>query len=270
MSDILRDFSKTSVIEAMEENLNSLIYMLARWPRATVHIDEVIKWSVTDVPFPLFNSITSARLAPESVDTTVQSIIAQAKSRNVPLLWWVGPSTQPPDLVKYLEQHGFVCDEQSPGMAIDLVSLRVDLPAPAELTVSLVKDAQVLKQWSQAGVDGFGMPDVMVEANYDFMSHIDSSNICAYLGYLRGKPVATTLLILAAGVAGIYYVTTIPEARRQGIGTALVRTALVEARNRGYLIGVLQSSTMGLGVYRSLGFEEYCKIGQYIWSPEHV
>jgi len=23
-----------------------------------------------------------------------------------------------------------------------------------------------------------------------------------------------------------------------------------------------------VGVYRSLGFQEYCKIGQYVWAPE--
>ncbi len=270
MGAILSDFSKASIIPAMEENMNSLIYTLARWPRATVRNDEMIKWAITNVPFFLFNSIMDAHLTPESVDATVQSILTQAQSRNVPLLWWVGPSTQPADLATHLEQHGFVCEDQSPGMAIDLASLSEDLPAPEDFTVTLVNDAQTLKQWSDAMVIGFGMPDFTIEANYDFMRHMDGANVLAYLGYLRGKPVATSLLILAAGVAGIYCVSTIPEARRQGIGAALVRVPLQEARKRGYKIGVLQSSPMGFGVYRSLGFQEYCKIGQYIWSPEHA
>ncbi len=268
MSDILRDFSETSVIAAMEENMNSIIYMMARWPRATVRDDAVIKWSITNVQFPLFNSIMGARLAPGSVDTTIQSIIAQAKSRNVPLLWWVGPSAQPPDLAKHLEQHGFVCDDQSPGMAIDLARLKGNRLASEDLTVTRVSDMQSLKQWSDAMVIGFGMPDYTIEANYEFVSHADWSNIFAYLGYWRGEPVATTLLILAAGVAGIYAVATIPEARRRGIGAAVVRAALLEARKRGYQTGVLQSSPMGFGVYQSLGFLEYCKFGQYVWSPD--
>jgi len=87
---------------------------------------------------------------------------------------------------------------------------------------------------------------------------------------LDNKPVATSLLFLAAGVAGIYAVSTIPEARRKGIGAFMTQYPLVQARSKGYKIGVLQSSKVGVGVYRSLGFQEYCKISEYLWSPEQV
>jgi ribosomal protein S18 acetylase RimI-like enzyme len=58
---------------------------------------------------------------------------------------------------------------------------------------------------------------------------------------------------------------TIPEAQRQGIGSLMTAVPLREARSMGYRIGVLQSTKMGLNVYRRLGFQEYCTISIYLW-----
>ncbi len=208
-----------------------------------------------------------ARLPPEEIDNTVQSIIAQAKSRNVPLLWWTGPQTSPADLGKCLERYGFVNEDNMPRMAIVLASLKENLPTPAGFHVQRVKDDVTLKLWSQVCGAGFGMPDFAAEGFYDFISHAGLETVQVYLGWLDEKPVATSLQSLAAGVAGIYNVATLPEARRQGIGAVMTAFPLCEARAMGYKAGILGASEMGVGVYRSLGFQEYCQIGQYVWSP---
>ena len=84
---------------------------------------------------------------------------------------------------------------------------------------------------------------------------------------MAGEPVATATSFFAAGVAGVYCVSTVEPARRQGIGAAVTLAALREARDLGWSIGVLGSSEMGYGVYRRLGFREYCRIGLYEWRP---
>jgi GNAT superfamily N-acetyltransferase len=87
-----------------------------------------------------------------------------------------------------------------------------------------------------------------------------------YLGRVHGEPVATTTLFLGAGVAGIYFVFTLPAARRQGIGAAITLAALREAQRLTYRIGVSGSSPMGYPVYQRLGFQEYCRIALYEWN----
>jgi len=270
MNAILQDLSTSNLVAAIEENLFSLMPAFHKWPQAEVYDEAEIKWSITDIPFPIFNSIMRAQLAPAKLDATIQFIVSQAKLRNVPLLWWTGPTTQPADIGKLLAEHGFVDEGQMPGMAVILENLNENLPMPSGLTVQRVTDDETLKQWSQVCATGFGMPDFVGDAFCDFMHYVDPDTVLAYLGWRNGQPVATSLLLLAAGVAGIYNVATIPEARRQGIGAMMTLKPLRDARDRKYKVGILQASEMGADVYRSLGFEEYCKIGQYVWSPEHT
>jgi predicted acetyltransferase len=73
---------------------------------------------------------------------------------------------------------------------------------------------------------------------------------------------------VSAGLAGIYFVSAVEEARRQGIGGAIALAPLREAREMGYGVGVLGASEMGYPVYRRLGFQECCRIGLYEWRPD--
>jgi GNAT superfamily N-acetyltransferase len=268
MNDILRDLSTANLIKSIEENLFYLIPAFRGWPKAEVHEGAELKWSMTGVPFPLFNSILDARLEPERIGAAIQSLIGKAQSRKVPLLWWTGPTTQPADLGVHLRRYGFVSDGPLPGMAIDLAELRADLPTPTGFTVQVVRDKETLNQWSRVCVKGFELPDFVAEAFYDLMSYVDPDTTRAYLGWINDRPVATSLLILAAGVAGMYNVATIPEARRQGMGAIMTAAPLREARSRGYKAGILIATEAGEGVYRSLGFKEYCQIDQFLWFPE--
>jgi GNAT superfamily N-acetyltransferase len=185
------------------------------------------------------------------------------------MMWWTGPATQPPDLGMHLERHGFTYGGDEIGMAIDLTKLNEGQPTPSGLIIEQVDEGETLKQWCHVCTVGFGFPEFVSPAFFDLLSSIGFSAkvpIRHYLGRLNGEPVASSSLLLEAGVAGIYNVATIPEARQRGIGAQMTLEPLIEARSTGYKVGILQASDMGASVYSKLGFKEYCKIGTYIYK----
>ncbi len=273
MSEILQDVSEPALVTAIEANIFSLFPLFRAWSRAEVHEDSELLWTLTNIPFPLFNSVLRAQLAPETADATVEAAIARCKSRNVPMLWWTGPATRPADLGTSLEAHGFVYEGDSPGMAMDLATLNESMPVPPNLSVQLVGDTETLKQWCHVMVLGYEMPDFVESAMFDSFASIGlgpQQPIQHYLALLNGEPAAVSSLIFGAGVAGIYNVATLPAARRQGVGAAVTLAPLRAARALGYRVATLQSSSMGFNIYGRLGFREYCRLGQYVWTREHV
>ena len=116
---------------------------------------------------------------------------------------------------KYLEAHGLTFLDEELGLAADLQALNEDFPTPPGLTIKRVGDVETLKKWTHPFSIGFEFPEVAINGLFDiavavgFRTQVPWRN---YVGLLEGKPVACTELFLGAGVAGIYWVATVPEA----------------------------------------------------------
>jgi GNAT superfamily N-acetyltransferase len=260
-----------SMAQAVEANLFAFFQHLAHWPRVELHDDRDCCWMISDLPFPLFNSVLRARRPPDRADALISDRIAACRGRNVPMLWWTGPSTMPTDLGERLDRHGFLL-EGAVGMAADLQP-PIEAPAPdAAVAIEPVEDAATLTAWSRVLCDSFGAPPPFGEAFVDLASAIglgSRSPFRHFLARVNGQPAATGSLFLGAGVAGIYDVSTVPEHRRRGIGASITRAAMQEARALGYRMAILHSSALGAGMYRGLGFRDVCAIGQHVWAPEN-
>ena len=271
MQDILQISSPECLIPAIEANLSSWLPVFGNLGTYYADNPPGVKRAITDIPSALMNSVMDARLAPGETDETIQAILSDASTRKVPILWWIGPSSRPSDLSQRLEQHGFSFDDDTPGMWADLASLNESLPVPPGLSFQLAEDDASRQQWSLTMARANEVPPSSVGLVQDCWTRLlllaDPGTTFAYTAYLQGEPVATSLLFLAAGVAGIYSVATVPEARRKGIGAQVTLYPLLQARSMGYRIGVLQASEMGHNVYRSLSFQEFCRVQVYRWKP---
>jgi ribosomal protein S18 acetylase RimI-like enzyme len=180
--------------------------------------------------------------------------------------WLVGPGSRPADLGTRLQAHGLVLDGEAPGMALDLAQLPDADPLPSDGTIVEVEDDDGLARWIDTCVEGSELPGViasMLHSVHAQQPFRPAPDVHYFLAQRGSEPVATSLLVLGGGVAGIYCVATLPSARRQGIGSAVTAAALRVAQTQCYRVGVLLSSPMGLGVYHRLGFREYCTISLY-------
>jgi GNAT superfamily N-acetyltransferase len=274
MSTISQDPSSAAMAAAIEANLNATFSLLGTSPSTQLHDnDPDLRWYISPkVPFPLFNHVYFTRLSQqEDVDARIEEVRQHFAAHQVPFMWSVGPFSRPSALGSHLESHGLRRVEELPGMALDLTALSEDIPFPSELAIERVSNAEVLREFVEVMRVGFEMPEFTVDALLEGFSAVglaEESPWRNYAGRLDGEVVTTASLAIGSGVAGIYNVATLPKVRRRGFGAAMTLAALREARELGYRIGILQSSAVGLGVYRRLGFEQYTNYSVYIGAGE--
>jgi ribosomal protein S18 acetylase RimI-like enzyme len=152
-----------------------------------------------------------------------------------------------------------------PWMAADLASLS-EPPTPDGLLVEQVRDPQALERHVRTSAVGFGSGTILTEALlllYRTLAATGDGPPYLFLGSLDQVPVATSMVLPAGGVAGIYNVATVPWARRRGFGRAMTLAALRHGRDLGYRVGALGSSRMGYRVYSRMGFREVCRIDTF-------
>ena len=267
MSEVLLDLSIPALVTAIKGNLFEYYRYLGRSIQAEFYESPYLTWLLTGILHPFLNNIIRTQLAPDNVDDLIEETLTHFRSKNMTQLsWWAEQGSQPLDLAEHLLAHGLVYTEGGPGMAADLLALNEDITTPVDLTIERVIDSSTLQKWVDVCVLGFDLFG-SERASFDLFAGLDFDlPLRSYMGCLKGEPVATAQLFLGAGVAGIYCVSTVEEARRRGIGATIVLAALREARDLGYRAGILHSTTMGYSVYRRLGFQELCKMNHFYWS----
>lgn len=173
------------------------------------------------------------------------------------------------DVADYLAQRGYQPAGALPAMGVEISAMaQAVLPAGYELT--LVDRNSDGTEWVRQFALGYELPLGVAAA---FSPARDKSggdtgdSLEFYEVRKAGVIVATSVCCLHDGMAGIYCVSTIPAERRNGLGACATAEPLRRAAQRGYNVGVLQSSEAGYPVYRKLGFTDFGGVPLYIRMP---
>ncbi len=268
MHEALTDLSEAALSTAIRSNFFAFFALLEQLPGVDfLRLPGLIRWR-TAILHPFFQGVLITGAAPGDEERLIrQSCDHFARNNTGPFCWWFSPDADPAPWTHALQAHSFTPDNDPPGMAVVLDDLRVP-PLPTQVRIVPVTDSDTLGVWCQVFGIGYGLPPEMAGQFADLIMAMGlEGGFQHYLAYQNDIPVAASSLWLAAGVAGIYNVATIPEARRQGIGAAISAAPLLAAHALGYRAGILQSSHEGFRVYQQLGFRHLCPMDHYVWMP---
>ncbi len=268
MPDFFQDLSTRALSRVIDANLIERALNLPRLLGGQVEGPNPL-WFITGPRLPQSNGVVKANLAAEELDAQIEAALAPFEAQNLPIKWWVGPSSSPGDLGKRLQKQGFDHNRDMMGMAVDLQALApVDRPQPAP-TVERVRDKPSLDNWYDLLLQGFPITHDQSYLDALAATSLDpEADLRHYVARQNGQVVSISTLFLGAGVAGLYNLVTQPAVRGRGVGAWMTVETFRRAREIGYRVGTLQTTyPNALRMYHRLGFEVYCKIGIYHRSP---
>lgn len=212
-----------------------------------------------------FNIVLGARLASAGAPAAVREAIAQFGDRQ--FSWWVAPGDEPANLGALLTAAGLAPSESELAMALSLDGLAAGPARPGGLKILRATTTAGLADFARINAANWSPPDAHVIEFYGRAQPLllsPGSPFRFFVGYDEsGTAVAASEATLDGDVVGLYNICTLASHRRRGYGGALTLAPLLDAREAGCRIAVLQAAPEGVSVYRRLGFREFGTITEY-------
>ncbi len=155
------------------------------------------------------------------------------------------------------EAEGWLQLSDAPGMV--LTSRVPDAAAPEGLELRVVRDRDAASAFVDVcaiAYESVQLPAGVTRKIFSMPERWLRPYVYAVVGYARGGPVSAAALLFSHGIAGVYWVASVPEARGYGYAQHVMRHVSNYAFDRGAGCVVLQATPFGEPIYRKLGYRE--------------
>lgn len=257
------------ICAAIEGNLIAKVkYYPCLLPEMTVLEESDVDFINSNEKTSTFNIICNARFLELRPQKKIKVLSEYYKSRNLPVCWWVGPSTTPASLGEVLREEGWQYEATDLGLAADIRKLSFESDEVEDITIKQVKDAQTMMDFAGVLASFFGASEK--EAIFSFYRKVaqrgftNDDPLQNFVAYWNSRPVATSSYFLSHGVAGFYDCLTTVEMRRKGIGQAMMGKRFKQVLELGIPWVTLSSSHDSRGLYQRLGFQQYCEFSTFV------
>jgi hypothetical protein len=240
---------------------------LTRRSGGTVHDEDGILLYAGPHPMPvLLNGVmlTAERVPVDEVLTRARSFFA-SRARGFSVLVRAHVDAE---LRAAATAAGFVAIGEAPAMVLD--RRLPDVAPPPDVTlrrVATAADAAAFAAVMEAAYASLGMPAGVAPAQFARLECLVAPHIVAFLAEIDGAAVAGAMTIVTHGVAGVYWVGTVPGARGRGLAELCTRAAGNAGFDLGGRIASLQASPMGEPVYRRMGYIEITRYPTLVQPP---
>lgn len=169
------------------------------------------------------------------------------------------------------EQAGYRRIGEPPGMVLLERNAPPDLPAGIELrTVSDEAGGRAFAGVQAAAFESLKLPAAVTAKIFSQPTRWLVPHWHVELLLEQERPVAGAMLLFSHGIAGVYWVGTLPDARGRGHAERIMRSLCNRAFDRGARAVVLQASPFGEPIYRRLGYQEITRYPWFLVSKEQA
>jgi len=265
MRKFITTYEPEKLLNANEANYQSYVrtYASVKENQFQENSKTMLSISSADGISMINNCIAKTQMTDSEVIETLQFY----KKAGKPVLWTIFPSNQPKNIEKIFKKKRLIHLERNNLMYFDMKTLDDKLQKKDDFHIKEINDLKSLKDWTKLNAVCFSL-------TRDIQSFITDKNAGLFLNktvsgrhfvaYYKNKPVGTSSVFLADGVAGIYNVTTAPGARGKGIGGAITKAALMYGKKAGYTFAILQATKKGVPVYKKIGFKTNKHMDYYL------
>ena len=253
------------LIEALRQNYIDYFQLFHGQHGIQVHVDHRAAWIVANGPPG--NHILRTNLSEETAEEDIDALLTEISRHTKGARWLIFPEDRPSSLERRLGKLGFPSGTGDHWMFCRLQQVPIR-PPTSRLRISRVQTRPELRSWWTASALGFGMTQRAAQPWYDaYRRHGFGRNaaVTNFIAKIEQKTVASATLFRAAGIAGIYDVSTLPAHRGLGYASALIRHMLEQARQSGLSHAGLQTSD-AINLYMNLGFETGYQEKEFYWS----
>lgn len=213
-----------------------------------------------------FTSVQRLRLEPDAVEAAVAEVRGIVREHgHTDAMWWIGGSTQPPDLAARLEALGFRPPADRVSELVALATASPPEPGPPEVEARLVRTLAEFTAANEIRWDAFAVPERRREPERRQLEQqfedVHGSGISpTFLAWVDGRPAGTAIGVYAPDGCLLVGGATAAWARGRGAYRALVRARWDEAVRRGTPGLAVEAAPTSEPILRRLGFQEVTRL----------